>query len=478
MSPAEPSAPGSPARAAPGANETARHSDDGTHFHYLLEFCHTHPGSHEKKDPNWRNEHVQEWRPGHDVPQRDLPEQFAAFLDGRIRFGVKVGLENTRALLHHLQLDGRTPPTILVGGTNGKGTVATTLGEALSFAGYRVGVYTSPHVERFIERIQVSGGDPDEGVLHAACEAVQAATKSLDEQGIHATYFEVATALALAVFRGHRAQVLVLEVGMGGRGDAVNAVEPVASIITNVGDDHAAELGSTVEARAREKAGIMRPGKPCYTGASGAALDALRGVAVAKGAFLVPVATDDSELLPADAAEMLARSLISDASLWGALPRLRDLDATSIHVAKLPGRQEAFELPGGRVALLDVAHNKQALEALARRLDSAGGRTQDRVLLVALLGDKDPRAVADFIGNRFGHVVITRPDAERGQKAEQLASALLELGVTVQSTHDDFDAGWQAAYGLLPSGGLIVVTGSFYLVGPVRAVLRRRTAVA
>lgn len=445
----------------------------GPHFHYLLEFCHTHPGSHEKKAPNWRNEQVLELG-GHDPRHRPLPGDFEVFLDTRTRFGIKVGLENVRALLARLHLDRGLPPVIIVGGTNGKGTVAHAIGEALSVAGYRPGVYTSPHVEHYLERIQVSNADPDEEALEGACSAVRRAVEALDEEGTHPTYFEVGTALALDVFRRHRATPLVLEVGMGGRWDAVNALEPTACIITNVGSDHAEYLGNTLEERVREKAGILRRGVPCFTSAQGEALRLLEQEAIKVGAPLIPVLPAEPAVLPEEASLSLVRAVIGDPRIVTRLPRLRDLDQTTVRLPRLPGRQERFFLGEGRSVLLDVAHNAEALAVLAERLDMEPGGPEGRVLLAGLLRDKPVEALAD-VARRCRSVHLTRPLGDRARSAEELRHGLEALGVRVAHAEDDPQKALGTALEDLPEDGLLVVAGSFYLAAAVRPLLRRAT---
>jgi dihydrofolate synthase / folylpolyglutamate synthase len=449
--------------------DTLKRSVTDAHYHFLLEFCHTHPGSHEPKPPHWRQEIELSWTPsgvGHDVP-----DWFLGFLSSREGFGIKKGLENVRALFDRLGVLEGHPPVVLVGGTNGKGTVASAVADALSTVGYRPGLYMSPHVERFLERIQVMGGDPDDEVLEASCKRVMQVVRELDEEGLQATYFEVATALAVEVFRRHGADVWVLEVGMGGRLDAVNALDPAVSLITTVGTDHEEHLGAELAQRAREKAGIMRPGVPCFTAAHGVALETLREVAMDQDVPLVQV-TGDPGLVHWDSLRSLVRSALSDPRVQQVLPRLEKWTPSSLVLPRLPGRQEMWRFPGGAQVLLDVGHNAEALGALGSRLQAMDSGT-GRVLMVGLLGDKDPAPVAQLAAG-FERVVTVTPPSPRAFSADQLREALVEAGVEAERV-EAFDAplaGLQAALRATPGDGLLVITGSFYVAGVVRPALR------
>lgn len=454
--------------------DTRTPADDVT-WHALLEFCHTHIGKLDVEDREFRVEYRLEKDASGRLRRPDLPPAFAAFLDERTRFGVKVGLDNIRALLGRLGLDRMKVPTIVVGGTNGKGTVATALGDGLGRVRYRPGVYTSPHVERFMERIQVSGGDPDLRALEAACDRVQAATEALDQEGVHPTYFEVATALALETFRRHDARPLVLEVGMGGRGDAVNALEPTATVITNIGTDHEEHLGPSLAERVYEKAGLMRPGVPCFTAAQGEALRLLKDEARRRGTPLVPVLPEAPQVEAEEADLALVRAVLGDHRLRKSLRMLRDLDPLSLRLPRLPGRRESVRLESGAEIVLDVAHNPEALADLGRHVDGSEVPVGRRVLLTAQLTDKDPTALAGLARDRFGAVHLTRPEGPRARPAADLAAAFEEAGVPVARIDDETDRAFAHAFAVTPPGGLLVVAGSFYLISVVRPLVRQVT---
>ncbi|MBW3582612.1 MAG: hypothetical protein KY455_05880 [Euryarchaeota archaeon] len=452
--------------------DEARVPKVGTTYHTLLEFCHTHIGKLDVADREFRHEYEIEHRGPHADRRPDLPEDFATFLDDRSRFGIKVGLDNMRALLKALHLDRMRVPVILVGGTNGKGTVATAIGDALGRARYRPGVYLSPHVERFLERIQVSGGDPDLHALHEACDTVRGAVARLEGAGVHPTYFEVATALALEVFRRHEAMPLVMEVGLGGRGDATNALEPMACVITNVGSDHAEHLGRTLAERVREKAGIMRPGVPCFTAAQGEALRLLKRHALDVGADLVPTVPEHPAVGADEAALAIVRSFVGHGPLRRVLRGLDRVDPASVRLPRLPGRRERYVTSEGTLVLLDVAHNHEAWASLAELLRTEPIPRERRVLLCGIVREKDPRALAVTMAGQVGPVHVTRPEGERALPAEDLASALRAEGVAVARVEEDPVRGLAEA--LLAAGpdGMVVAVGSFYLASALRPLLR------
>ena len=183
------------------------------------------------------------------------------YLNSLGMFGIKLGLENIRTLLQRLDQPQHCYPIIHVGGTNGKGSVCAFIGRIYADCGYRVGVYTSPHLQAFNERISVSGE-------HIPTADVAALTEELRQaaQGIEPTFFEFTTAMALLYFARCRVDVAVVEVGMGGRLDATNAVIPNVSVITPVSDDHGEYLGSSIGEIAAEKGGIIKPGVPVVLG--------------------------------------------------------------------------------------------------------------------------------------------------------------------------------------------------------------------
>ena len=408
-----------------------------------------------------------------------LPPETAALLDRLARFGTRLGLERIRALLAALGDPQDGLPTVLVAGTNGKGTVAALLASFAVAGRYRTGLYTSPHLETPEERLRLDGTAIEAERLGALLErVVGAAEEQLDEPP---TYFEALTAAALLWFAEEEVELAVLEVGLGGRFDATNAVEPRLGVITSVGLDHREYLGDTLEEVAREKAGILRAGVPVVTaggppevtrtleaeaartGAERVAADrrfrveavqrfrpfgpdALRqrvwlrrpgpdeagqpeegGVPGTAGG---PAGADrelevfELALAGRHQAENLAVALTAVEELrrlgWERLAGRRL--ARGARSCRWPGRLEEVTIPdapGGTEArvLLDVAHNPAGAAALAAALDDLG---EPADLLFGVLEDKDAGAMLEQLAPRATALTLTRPSDPRGREAAGL----------------------------------------------------------
>ncbi|AEB11045.1 bifunctional folylpolyglutamate synthase/dihydrofolate synthase [Marinithermus hydrothermalis] len=392
--------------------------------------------------------------------------------------GVRPGLGRIRALLARLGHPERAFPAVVVGGTNGKGSVTRALGGILEAAGYRVGVYTSPHLVRFNERIRVGGEEIQDAELAALLEEVRP-----HAEAVGASYFEVATVLALVHFARRGVDWAVLEVGMGGRFDATNAVDPVLSVITNVGLDHQRWLGATLAQIAREKAGILRPGRSALTAARGEGLRVLReeagrvgarllvlgeafaleGVALGPEGVAFTLAYEGrhrlrAPVLGAHQAENLALAAVAARRLGVGWAAVRSGLERFMH----PGRMEY--LPERRL-LLDGAHNPDGARALGRALE-AHFSGWPRTLVLALSEDKDPRAFAAAFRECFERVVVTRYAAPRAMDPAALHAHFPGAEVVEESAK-----ALERALAVTPPEGLVVVAGSLYLVGEVKRYL-------
>ena len=402
---------------------------------------------------------------------------------------IELGLERVLEILARLELP-RPGRIVHVAGTNGKGSCAAMLEGLLRQTGARVGCYTSPHVLRYNERIRIDGQEAGDAEIVAAFEAVEAA-----REDVPLTYFEFGTLAALAVFARRGADFLVLEIGMGGRLDAVNAVEPDGGIITNVGLDHREWLGDDVETIAREKAGIMRAGKPIVFGARRPPASVL-AEAARLGADLRLAGRDfDFEEEPGAPGRWRWRgresrleglpipSLAGRFQLQNAAAVLALLEALDVRAALAPGPVAAalvkLALPGRlqwaderRRWLLDVAHNPDAARVLADSLDELlNGRALTAV--IGVLADKDVEGIVRPLAGKVGRWVAVTPDSPRALPAASLAQAvanLLDAPCLVMERVED-------ALAMLDEEedeGVVLVTGSFYTVGPALRRLRGR----
>ena len=419
------------------------------------------------------------------------PSPADAYLASRVRFGVKFGLGTIRALVRALDHPERAYPTLLVAGTNGKGSVVAYASAALSASGLRVGRYTSPHLVSVRERIAVDGIPISRKDLGRAVSRVREAAAALVRAGAipaHPTYFEALTAAAFDHFRAARVDVAVLEVGMGGRLDATNVARPLASAIVSIDRDHEAYLGTTLASIAREKAGVLRKGRVTVLGplrrepraaiaararATGARiLDAARGVRVRDGNGGLDVRTPRHlyravHALPGRHQRdnlVVAIRLLEEARSAGVAV---DLEAVpqGISAARWPGRLE--RIPGRPPLLLDGAHNPAGARALAHHLRTLG----PFVLLFGAMTDKAVEEIAETLFPLAAEVVLTRPPVSRAASPAEIArrAGPLAAGARLESDPRRALALAKRLAGRRP----VVVAGSLYLVGEVMKALRR-----
>ena len=412
---------------------------------------------------------------------------------GRLEpLGMRFDLAPFRRLLAALGNPQERVPAVLVGGTNGKGSTAALLAAIGCAAGYRTGLYTSPHLEETRERIRIDGLAIASLELDRLMELV--VTAAGDEPP---TPFEALTAAAFVAFAEAGVELAVLEVGLGGRLDATNAVEPVLSLVTEIGLDHQELLGDTIAAIAREKAGIFRAGVPAFAwvsdpgaaaalaaaaGERGVELELLRETWEAATVAAGPTGqrvrlggpTGPRQLaLPLAGAHQLGNLVLAVAAAedltvsgW---PRLVDAIPRGVAGCRWPGRLESVTRPGGRRVLLDGAHNAQAAEALAAALR---GQDQPLALVFGALADKDAAAMAAALAPLAREVYLAPPASPRALPADALA-ALPSLGGASACA----DAASALAAALAGDQPLVVVSGSLYLVGEARRVLRERFGV-
>src|SRR5262245_7001652 len=322
------------------------------------------------------------------------PGPATAFLFSLERFGMKFGLANMAALCQALDHPERAFPSILIGGTNGKGSVAAMVDAALGAQGYRSGRYTSPHLQRLEERFSIGGRDVETDRLEASAVRIRAAVDGLMASGALEslpTFFECTTAVAFDLFRDARVDAAVIEVGLGGRLDATNVVTPVATAIVSIDFDHQAQLGDTLASIAAEKAGIIKPGVPVVCGAlAPEAMAVIVRTAAERGAPLVRAGDDPAVAARVAAIPLALAGAHQAANAAVALALLETIDADTRHglrvgaaarraglaTARWPGRLETIAWRG-RPLLLDAAHNPAGARALASYLRQAhpGGVT-------------------------------------------------------------------------------------------------------
>ncbi len=424
-----------------------------------------------------------------------MKHDLVGWLYGLQDLGVKLGLDGIRGLLEALERPDRAFRSVLVGGTNGKGSVAAMLDAILAEHGVGAGFYSSPHLVRPHERIRLRGAD----VADAEFRRLLAAVRQACERGMadgrlatHPSFFEVMTAAACLAFRDAGLPAAVLEVGLGGRLDATNATDPLVSAVVSVDLDHTAILGATVEAIAREKGAIARPGRPLVAGmGEGRALGALRETAARIGAELVVaprvasiedgrggtfgIATerllyDGLRLtLPGDHQRKNARTAVVVFERFAEAIGLEiDPGAVRDGLARTRWRGRLEWVAGDPPVLLDGAHNPAGVATLLAYLD--GRNDPPPVLLFAAMRDKDLDAMLRPLAERSIAVVATEPRVRRAASARDLATAARAWCARIETVEDPAEAIARARSLARPSGW-VLVAGSLYLVGEVLAAL-------
>jgi dihydrofolate synthase/folylpolyglutamate synthase len=371
------------------------------------------------------------------------------------RFGMRPGLDGISALLGKLGDPQRALAVVHVGGTNGKGSTAAFVESALRASGRRTGLYTSPHLLRFTERIRIGG------VELAQDEAAALGARVFDAGGEH-TFFEIATAMAMLAFAERAVDVAVIEVGLGGRLDATNVIErPLCTIVTSIARDHMEVLGESTASIAREKAGIFKSRVPAVLACDDlSARVVLLGKAarVRAPAYLYGRDFDERDLPPLGLVgehqrrnAALARQALS--LLPSTLAVSRAAVAAGFAGVKWPGRLERLTAK----ILVDAAHNEEGARALAAALPADARLT----LILGVVADKDARAIVKVLAPRATRVIATAPPSPRALSPARLA----ELIPSAETAPD------LAAALKLAGNDSVVVAGSLFLVGEARRLV-------
>ncbi|MDR3299651.1 MAG: bifunctional tetrahydrofolate synthase/dihydrofolate synthase [Candidatus Accumulibacter sp.] len=421
---------------------------------------------------------------------KSLPDwlEFLASLHPKGADGIALGLERAARVKAGLR-QRQTCPVVVVGGTNGKGSTCAYLEAIYRAAGYRVGCYTSPHLLAYNERVRVDGVPADDAKLCAAFARVEAARQTDGNAAL--TYFEFGTLAAWEVFAAARVQLVILEVGLGGRLDAVNVYDADAAVVTGIALDHTDWLGPDREAIGFEKAGIYRAGRPAVC-ADASPPQTLLEHARAIGADLrligrdfvcqrAPARWSYRNIQGAYLKNLPIPALFGGYQLNNAAAALTAIDALQnrlpvppaaigdgLRQVRLAGRfHRARERPA---LILDVAHNPQAVAALADNLDAmnAGGVFRRTLAVAGMLADKDIAGALRVLAGKIDVWLLAGLDAPRGAKAETLAAAVKAnaLGGQVRCFPSPAEA-FRQTVGLAEENDRIVVFGSFHTVAAV-----------
>lgn len=397
--------------------------------------------------------------------------------------GIDLELSRVAAVARRLGVDRLHCPVITVGGTNGKGSVVAFLEAILSSEGLAPGVFTSPHLVRYNERIRVAGTEASDDELVDAFERIEAARGE-----ITLTYFEYNTLAALLVFAGRKVDIAVLEVGLGGRLDATNIVDADVAVVCSIGFDHRDWLGETLEEIGREKAGIFRRGRPAVLGSrempetvfAAIELSGARAVIagrdftwqVGEGTWTYRGPQLVLEHLPAPSLPgsiqyRNAATAITAAALLESKVHFQNI-RPALRTVSLTGRFQI--VPGSVEWILDVAHNEPAAKVLARHLAerTCAGRT---IVVASMLADKDVAAIVKVLDPEVDHWILCALAEPRGLSAQDLQQRASLRGAAVTLAESVAD-GCEKASELAKPGDRIVACGSFLVVSAALQWLR------
>ncbi len=411
------------------------------------------------------------------------------YLYGLEKFGMIFGLKKIEEILEAIGDPHRDLQAIHIGGTNGKGSTAAMIASILQKEGYRVGLYTSPHLIRFTERIRINGEEIEPKKVAELTEYLQ---ERIEAAGISPpfTFFDFTTALAFLYFREKVVDLVVLEVGLGGRLDSTNVIDPLISVITNIGKDHEDVLGRGIMKIAAEKAGIIKKGRPLVTAATQPRVIGLFSrICREKGAPFFRVGKE-FRYAPSDEKtfhyEGLHRKLwnlslnlygphqiVNATTAIGAMEILDDLGfrvtneaiVEGLKTVQWPGRLEMIHTHP-RV-ILDGAHNPEGALSLKAALERDFSYHR-LILLVGIMKDKDIRAILTPLVPLADHVILTRPSIERAASPQTLRKAMGRNGERAELV-DDLKEAIERGLSLTDENDLLCITGSLYTVGEARS---------
>ena len=423
---------------------------------------------------------------------RDAYQDCLNEMYGLRRFGIKLGLETIKRILRHLGNPQDDFRCIHIAGTNGKGSVASMLASILKTCGYKTGLYTSPHLVRFNERISINGYPiPDDRVI-----ASYNKIKKLQFGGREPTFFEFTTAMALYEFSRQQVDWAVIETGMGGRLDATNVIQPSLSIITNISVEHREYLGNTIREIATEKAGIIKSNTPVITGVRQKdAIEAIERAAAERSAEIYRLGKDlkvrrgISDTFTYFGLDHIWRNLqtgltgshqVDNAALVLAACELLGRDDSKVAQPQIQSGLQQTNWPGRLEIvstdphiILDGAHNLKAARNLSQYLASRMA-PRDITLVIGILDDKPYRAMLESLVPVCRKVIVTQPKINRRLPADTLLQVVKELTDRVTALPDVEQAVIQAVQSCSPSDA-ICIAGSLYVVGEAKAALEKRS---
>lgn len=420
-------------------------------------------------------------------------EESLAYLAGLGKFGSKLGLERIKRLLALMHYPERRFKTIHITGTNGKGSTTAMLASILQQSGIKTGMYTSPHLTSYTERMIVNGKEISQAEFAQAIKYTSTFVTEMVRDGFeHPTEFEVLTAAAFYFFAAVGVEYAVIEVGLGGLLDSTNVIMPVAAVITNVTFEHADRCGGTLAGVAHHKAGIIKEGVKVITAAQGEALEIIRATAQQNAAELFAAGEDfvaegltmhitgqKISLSTKNCKEvfqikLLGQHQVANSALAIMTAKLMSKEEKRISQETIqkglsdvcwPGRFEILETKP--IIVIDGAHNPAGAKALRKNLDDLFP-SQKRIFLLGILQDKDVTGIIEALIRPEDQVVVTAPLSERAGDPLLVAAKISASHVEVA---EDIRQGLQRARDLAGDEDLVCAAGSLYLIGAVRQIL-------
>tara|TARA_Y100000310_G_scaffold304369_1_gene343461 strand:- start:9013 stop:10173 length:1161 start_codon:yes stop_codon:yes gene_type:complete len=374
-------------------------------------------------------------------------------LYGRNASEVKLGLDNIKTLLKKLGNPEKSLKCILVGGTNGKGSVSNMIASGLVEAGFNVGLYTSPHLKRFNERIKINGVEISDEKI---CEIYNKIKDKITNQ----SFFEITTAMAFLYFNDEGVDFCVLEVGLGGRLDATNVLNPLVSVITNIGLEHTRILGRGLRKVAFEKSGIIKPSVPVVTGTSGVAFETIKKIAIDNKSPMVDIDNEIEIKFKSLKGEFQQRNSKIAISVLKALKKFHNIDINDEDIKKGIGKTKIkgrFEFIDKNV-IVDCAHNPDGFDVLVEEIKRLKEENcfDDVIFVIGVLKDKNLEEILRKVKGVSSKIILTKPNSDRALDPENVEG--------VEVIKDPIES-LKYAKSIRREKDLIVCAGSFYFIG-------------
>jgi dihydrofolate synthase/folylpolyglutamate synthase len=412
------------------------------------------------------------------------------------KFGINPGLSRTERILELLNNPHKNLKCIHIAGTNGKGSTTAMLSRILIEAGYKVGMYVSPYLEEFEERIQIDGKNISKDILSKIVTRVSEVVECVIAEGYdHPTEFELITCAMFLYFYESAVDYAVIEVGLGGRLDSTNVITPILSIITSISYDHMHILGDTLAKIAGEKAGIIKEGIPIVLyPQKQESLEVIKKVAYEKKSQLIEVAADSASFIEAKGNTQLLKvkttakeyeiclnllgihQLLNCSVVIHAVEVLIE-QGVKIQEANINDALEKVTWPGrieimgtNPVVLIDGAHNIDAIIKLAESIDTYF-KYKNLYLILGILADKQVDDMVKIIGPKAKKVFTVTPHSERAEGAEELKKVVEALGISCES-YEDYKAAYKEALSKCDKDDLLLISGSLYMIGDMRKIIR------